>query len=220
MRREKNGSEMNNIHPTAIVSPRALLGKNNYIGPYCVVYDNVIMGNDNTFTSHVSVGSPAEHNNDKYNPMVMAQPDCFVYIGNGNTFREFVTINMPTESKRTIIGDSCYIMKNSHISHDTTLENNVTMSCGVLLGGYTYVMNGAVLGLGSITHQRSLIGSYSMLGMNCVVNKSSNIEPFNVYIGNPAKYLKENIVGIERAGLDETFMRTEKDRYKFKRGLI
>lgn len=220
MKLEISGCMMNEIHPTAIVSPRAIIGQNNYIGPYCTVYDNVIIGNDNIFISHVSVGSPPEHKDEKYNNFLIEQPDCFVYIGNGNTFREFITINMPTDSKRTMIGNDCYIMRNCHLGHDTILEDNITMSCNSICGGHTYLMKGVTMGLGSITHQRSILGSYSMLGMGCIVTKSSHIEPFNIYVGNPAKYLKENIIGIERAELTEVFMQKERDRFKFKIGLL
>lgn len=220
MKLEISGCMMNEIHPTAIVSPRAIIGQNNYIGPYCTVYDNVIIGNDNIFISHVSVGSPPEHKDEKYNNFLIEQPDCFVYIGNGNTFREFITINMPTDSKRTMIGNDCYIMARCHISHDTVLEDNVTMSCNSITGGHTTVMQGAVMGLGSITHQRTTIGSFAMLGMGCIVNKSSVIEPFKIYVGNPAEFLKDNIVGIERNNVSQELISKEIDRYKFLTGYL
>lgn len=37
-----------------------------------------------------------------------------------------------------------------------------------------------------------------MLGMGTIVVKKSQIEPFKIFIGNPAKYLKSNSVAIER----------------------
>jgi acetyltransferase-like isoleucine patch superfamily enzyme len=46
------------LHPTAIVSPTATLGSGVTIGPYCVVHDNVVLGEGSSAESHVVLGSP------------------------------------------------------------------------------------------------------------------------------------------------------------------
>ena len=35
------------IHPTSIISPKALIPKDNHIGPYCIIDENVKMGEKN-----------------------------------------------------------------------------------------------------------------------------------------------------------------------------
>jgi acyl-[acyl carrier protein]--UDP-N-acetylglucosamine O-acyltransferase len=48
------------------------------------------------------------------------------------------------------------------------------------------------MGLGSICHQFSKIGSYAMIGMGAIITKKVKPQCFGVYVGNPAKYIKEN----------------------------
>lgn len=184
---------MNYIHPKAIVHPSAVLGQDNFIGPFCLIGPQVVMGNHNRFEAYVSVGQPAEHRDhfEKFGK---------VDIGSHNVVREFCTINGGTPTK-TVMGERCVMLRGSHLSHDSLLEDDVMVSCNVLIGGDSYVMKGANLGLGAILHQYSVIGSYSMLGMGTIVTKSSVIEPGNIYVGNPAKFLKMNDVGLSRAGM-------------------
>ena len=43
------------IHPTSIVSKSAEIDESSYIGPYCIVGDNVKIGKDNKLISNVSI---------------------------------------------------------------------------------------------------------------------------------------------------------------------
>ena len=43
------------IHHTAIISKNAKIDSTTTIGPYCVVGENVIIGKNNNFISHVSI---------------------------------------------------------------------------------------------------------------------------------------------------------------------
>jgi UDP-3-O-[3-hydroxymyristoyl] glucosamine N-acyltransferase len=45
------------IHPTAIIDPSAMIGKNAQIGPYAVIDRNVTIGDDVKIAAHVSIGS-------------------------------------------------------------------------------------------------------------------------------------------------------------------
>jgi len=202
----------NTIHPTAYVDPQAKLGENNYIGAFCHVYGNVTMGNDNHFEGYVSVGSPAEkHGN--FRSVV----EHGVIIGNNNTIREFVTMNAGSR-RPTVLGNNCYMLRGSHLSHDTIVEDDVTISCTVMIGGESYVMTGVNLGLGSLIHQFSVIGSYSMLGMGAVVTKSLELEPGGIFVGNPAKFLKRNEVGLSRKNISLETFNAEVDRWRSIKG--
>ena len=46
------------IHPTAVVSPDATLGRGVTIGPFSVVHDGVVLGEESAVESHVVLGSP------------------------------------------------------------------------------------------------------------------------------------------------------------------
>lgn len=197
---------MNWIHPTAIIGENVIIGDNNYIGPYCFITGNTTIGSDNRFEAYCSIGSPAEHR-DYFNVT-----NGKTFIGNGNIFREFTTINAGTNDS-TVVSNNITMLRNSHVGHDSFIENSVTLSCNVLIGGHSHIMEGVNFGLGSICHQFSVIGAYSMIGMGSVVTKSSNIQPGNIYVGSPAKLLKPNTVGLERNNIDETMLIELNERY-------
>jgi len=184
----------NYIHPTAIIDPGVIVGKNNYIGPYCYITGNTIIGDNNRFEAYCSIGTPAEHR-DHFTKSTFS-----VIIGNNCTIREFVTINSGT-IRNTILYDNITMLRNSHVGHDSIIENKVNLSCNVLIGGHSYIMEGANLGLGSMCHQFSIIGAYAMIGMGGIVVKSSEVHPGEIYVGNPIKFLKENKIGLNRNGI-------------------
>jgi UDP-N-acetylglucosamine acyltransferase len=184
----------NKVHPTAIVHQDVILGDNNVIGPYCIIYPNVEIGSGNIFMSHVTIGSPAE---DKRS----TQLSNGVVIGSNNQFREFITINSGTNSM-TRIHDNGFFMRGCHFGHDSDVRSNVTMACNSIIGGHTLVMDYANIGLGAIIHQNVIIAPVSMLGMGCIVTKKTIVEMGYIYAGNPAQKLKENTIGYERNNID------------------
>lgn len=196
----------NHVHPTAWIDESATLGKGNHVGPFSFIGPNVSIGDDNRIEGHVSIGAPAEHRD------YFRRPSGTIVIGSRNVIREFVTVNGPT-TRVTRMGDDCTMLRGSHLSHDSVLEDRVTVSCNVLIGGETYVMRGANLGLGAIIHQHHVVGSYAMLGMGTIVPKSVDVQPGNIYVGNPARFLKVNEVGLQRAGMGKAELDAETQRY-------
>jgi UDP-N-acetylglucosamine acyltransferase len=182
------------IHPTAIIGPEVTLGENNYIGPYCYITGKTVIGDHNRFEAYCSIGTPAEHRN------YFKKSPFSVIIGNNCVIREFVTINSGTV-RDTVLYDNIIMLRNSHIGHDSIIESRVNLSCNVLVGGHSYIMEGVNMGLGSMCHQFSILGAYSMIGMGGIVVKSSEIHPGEIYIGNPVKFLKENKIGLNRNGI-------------------
>lgn len=183
----------NFIHPTAIVSEDVRLGTGNYIGPFCLIGPKVKIGNNNRFEAYCSIGTAPEHKS-YWNKTFEG-----VSIGSNGVFREFITINSGTVSD-TLILDGVSMLKGSYAGHDSVLHNDVTLACHVAIGGHCTIYQGANLGLSTVVHQYTYIGQYAMLGMGTVVTKTSVILPFNTYIGNPAKLLKPNYIGIEKSG--------------------
>lgn len=203
-------STYNDIHQTAIVDKKAHMGYDNYVGPYCVINAGVRMGNGNRFESHVSVGSMPEHK--KY--WRFNRDDLpGVVIGNNNTFREFTTINRGT-IKDTTIGSDCIMLRGSHLSHDSVLEDSVVVSCNVLIGGESYVCRQANLGLGCILHQHSFVGRGVMLGMGTIVPRGRELLPFTVYVGIPARKLRMNQFIIEHDKLSKDDILSEAIYYR------
>ena len=160
----------NYIHPSAIIGKNVKLGNNNYIGPNCLIVGNTTIGDNNHFEAFCSIGTFPEHKEFFDKKEIKG-----VVIGNNNVFREFVTVNAGC-TQDTVISNRCWMLKGSHVGHDCYIEDDVTLSCNALVGGYSIVMQDANFGLGAICHQRSLIGAYAMLGMGTIVTKKTNIQ--------------------------------------------
>lgn len=195
----------NKIHRTAFIGDRVIMGKNNYIGPNCLIVGDTIIGDDNRLEAFCSIGTSAEHRDYFLKPGK-------VLIGNNNIIREFCTVNAGTENTTTM-GNDCVMLRHSHLSHDSVLEDQVTISCDVLIGGESHIMKGANLALGSVLHQRSVVGSCSMLGMNATLTKTGRMLPGDVWTGTPARYLKKNVVGMNRNNITDSFLISEVERY-------
>jgi UDP-N-acetylglucosamine acyltransferase len=75
----------------------------------------------------------------------------------------------------------------------------MTMASSTTLGGHVRVGNGANLGMGTIVHQRRVIGPTAMVGMGSVVTR--DIVPFALAYGNPCRVHRANTVGMQRAGV-------------------
>ena len=180
----------NFVHNTAIIDWKNLeIGKNNTIGPYAII------------------GGEAQHPKKKSFGKII--------IGNNNNISQFVCINMPTKfRKKTIIGNNNYIMSNSVIDHDCILENYITMSSNVLLGGNVYIMNGSQLGMKTIIHQNQLIGSYTMIGMGSIITKRKKIIPGYIFFGKPVKKVKKNLIGLKRNNITSSKLKNENNRFK------
>ncbi|MBM3417458.1 MAG: hypothetical protein FJY17_00880 [Bacteroidetes bacterium] len=179
-------SNNNFIHETANVGSTVRLGKNNYIGAFCNIVGDTKIGDNNHFEAYCSIGTYPEHRE-----FFEMQSKKGVVIGNNNVFREFITINAGTV-KDTVLESNIWMLRNSHIGHDSLIRESCTISCNVLIGGHSILGKWVNMGLGSICHQFSVLGSGSMLGMGCIITKKTPIRPFETYVGNPAKLLKAN----------------------------
>jgi UDP-N-acetylglucosamine acyltransferase len=101
-------------------------------------------------------------------------------------------------------------MAHSHVDHDCVLEDGVTLSSHVALGGHTRILRRANLGMGTVAHQFSTIGAYVMTGMGSVI--THDIPPFCLVFGNPARYRRFNTHSFKSIGLDETDLAVENGR--------
>jgi len=174
------------------------IGEGTIIDPSAVIRGNVTIGKNCRITG-CYIGGPAE----SYSvPMDFNDPIGSIQIGDNVVIKEFVTIQHSMYEKgRTFIGNNCFIMAHSHIGHDVILEDNVTISPHVILGGHTHVLQCANVGISAMTHQFSTVGQCVMIGMGSIVVK--DIPPFWTVIGNPAKFLRINKRGMERFGFSE-----------------
>ena len=197
---------MNDIQPTAVIEDCVEMGEDNYIGPFCFLTGHLIIGNNNRFESHCTVGTRPEHTSHWHK-------DGRVIIGDDGTFRDHGSIHAATTDGVTRIGNCVIILNKAYVAHDCVLEDGSTLSCGVKIGGNVHVMRDSNLGMGASVHQYQVIGSWSMIGMGSIIPKKARIYPGQTWVGNPVQRLKSNEHGLERFNVDDYDLIEETARY-------
>lgn len=198
----------NFIHSTAIIEDGAILGKNNHIGPYCIIHKNVKIGNNNTLKSHVVIdGHTIIGDDNHFFPFAsigsVTQDKKYqgeaseLTIGNNNIFREYTTANPGTfKGDVTQIGNNCLFMVSSHIAHDCIVGDNVILANCVALAGHVRVGDFVIIGGLSAVLQRTRIGSHAMIGGMSGV--AEDVIPYGLVMGDRAHLAGLNIVGLKR----------------------
>jgi UDP-N-acetylglucosamine acyltransferase len=197
------------IHPTAIVSPGAQLGRDCHVGPYVVIGGGVTLGDSVRVESHCVVEGLTEIGDETHVfPFVsvgLASQDLKykgepsrTRVGRRCRLREFVTVHRGTEGggMLTEIGDDCLIMAQAHVAHDCRVGDRVIMSNAATLGGHVRVEDGANIGAYSGVHQFCRVGREAYVGGYSVVVKDAL--PFALTAGNHAKCYGLNHVGMKR----------------------
>lgn len=213
-----------NIHPTAIVDPKAELGENVEIGPYCVIYAGVQIGDGCWLQNHVTVDGFSEIGKDnrfyaftsigqrtqdlKYS----AEPTYFK-MGDNNTVREFSTFNRATSpGDATIIGSHGNFLTYSHVGHDSIVGDHVIFSNNGTLGGHCEVGDHVIISGLSGVHQFCRIGNHAFIGGCTKIVK--DVPPFMIADGNPAKVRTFNREGLKRRGFTSDEIDSVKEAFK------
>jgi UDP-N-acetylglucosamine acyltransferase len=214
------------IHSSAIVDPEAQIAEDVIIGPHCIIAKNVTIGArveigaftiiDNYTTigeecrifPHAVIGTIPQD-------LKFKGEKSAITIGGKTIIREFVTINRGTEGGGGIthIGEECYLMAYVHVAHDCFLANKVILSNAVNLAGHIHIDDHAVIGGLSAIHQFVHIGEHAFIGGCSAVNM--DIPPYVIAVGNRAKIIKVNSIGLERKGYSHETINQIKKAYKF-----
>ena len=194
------------IHPTAVVDSEAKLGKDVYIGPYSVV-GKANIGDGTVIESHVRI----------YDCVTMGR-NCHIKDGailggvgfgfekdeQGNRFRfpqigslimgDEVEVGGNTCIDRgalsdTIIGSHTKINNLCHIAHNNVIGENVEITGCVNISGGNVIDDNVWLAPNSSLVGYIHIGEGVVLGMGAVAVK--DIPAHEVWVGNPAKFLKK-----------------------------
>jgi UDP-N-acetylglucosamine acyltransferase len=212
------------IHPTAIVDPKAELSSGTIIGPYCIIGPDVTLGSDCWLQHHVTLCGPtrAGDRNKFYAYCSIGQQSqdlkykgepTYLEIGNENTFREFVTVNRSTSSEgKTRVGHRGNYLAYSHIGHDCTVGDEVVFSNNGTLAGHVQVDDNAVMGGLTAVHQFCRIGRFAITGGCSKIVQ--DVPPFMIADGNPAKIRGINFVGMERKGLPPETVKLIKEAFR------
>lgn len=199
---------MNKISELAIVSKKAVIGKDTEIGPFSIIEDEVEIGSCVKIGSHAHVLNGTTIGDGTVihmgavigntpQDLAFENKKTYVKIGKKNVIREYVTIHRGTkEGTATVIGDGCYLMAVAHVGHNCQVGNNVIIANGALLAGYVNVEDSAFISGNVVIHQFCRIGTLAMVGGFTGINK--DVPPYMLVRG-PSVVRAVNLVGLRRA---------------------
>lgn len=200
------------IHATAVIDPKARIGRNVTVGPFAVIAADVEIGEDSVIGPHVTILSyttlgKACHVHagaalgDLPQDLAFKNEPSYVKIGNNVTIREGVTIHRGTKAGTvTEVGDGCFLMAQSHLAHNVCLASNVIVVGGALLAGYVEIGERAFLSGHVVVHQFVRIGRLAMVGGAAAVGK--DVPPFcTLRPMQVNRVMGLNVVGMRRAGM-------------------
>ncbi|HCC70196.1 MAG TPA: acyl-[acyl-carrier-protein]--UDP-N-acetylglucosamine O-acyltransferase [Bacteroidales bacterium] len=183
------------IEPYSYISGDVVIGDNSWIGPNATVLDGARMGeNCRVFPGAVISAIPQD--------MKFSGERTTTEIGNNCTFREGATINRGTVAQgKTIMGNNCLMMANSHVAHDCILGNNCILVNNVLLAGEVHMDDYAIMGGGSAAHQFCRLGAHVMVSGGAMFKK--DIPPYILVNHNPVGFAGINKIGLKRRGFKQ-----------------
>ena len=204
------------IHPSAVVDPRAELGRDVVVGPYSVVGANVQLGDgcrlhhQVTIEGHTTVGPGCS-----FYPgaIIGLQPQDLKYrgeetrleIGTDNVFRELVTIHPGTAGGGgvTTIGDHNHFLIGVHVAHDCRIGQHCIFANYVQLAGHVKVEDHVTFGGQSGIHHFVTIGKHAMVGG--LTRVTADVPPFMIFVAarTHGRVRLVNGVGLKRCGFSE-----------------
>ena len=226
---------MSQIHPSAVVSQKAILADDVTVGPNCVIADNVSIGAGSELEANIVIDKNVkigQNNHFFANCVIGSRPQLLhlkpeieiggLVIGDGNSFHEQVTVHpsiYPGES--TQIGNENFLMVGVHIGHDCILEDKIVLSNYVQIGGHCKIETGAWLSGLAASHQFVTIGKWCYVaGLAGIIR---DIPPFLMISGHyPQRVRGVNERGINRAGMNDQQKDNICQAYKklFRRGNV
>ncbi|HEY4016746.1 MAG TPA: acyl-ACP--UDP-N-acetylglucosamine O-acyltransferase [Polyangiaceae bacterium] len=201
---------MTDVHPSAIVDPRAELADDVVVGPFAIVEAGAVLSRGCVLHPHAVVrrgawlgpgnvvhpfavigGAPQAKRPGAGEPRVEA--------GEGNVFREHVTVHGGTEGRTTRIGAANLFMVGAHVAHDVVVGSSCVLSNGAQLAGHAVVEDWVTFGgLSGVTQ-------FVRVGESAFVAAASacevDVPPFVIVQGDRARVRGVNLVGLARRGV-------------------
>ena len=203
------------IHPTALVSDKAKLGRNVSIGPYSIVHDAVILDDDVVVEAYCEIGYPTPLAGDV--PLVIGkgarirsqsvfyQGSCF---GSGLVTGHRVMVREKTVAGSGLhIGNHVDIQGDCRIGHHVHMHSSIQIGKESAIGNFVWIFPDVLLTndpnppsmdlRGPIVEDYAVIASKALLmpgvriGRGALVGAQSlvnqDVEPGMVVSGSPAK---------------------------------
>lgn len=204
---QQNTSFETFIHPTAIISEKAKIGKGVRIGEYCIIGDCKI-GDSTKIRSHTKI-----HDNVVIGKNVLIYEYCNIgSMGFGHAWEDTAYVNQPHIGEviidddveifpfsnvdigtigSTKIGKGTKIDHYCHIGHNTHIEEHNLIMCNSTTLGGTVIGKSNILGAGTMIREGTTIGDNNFFGMRTSLLKhAKNSE---LWYGSPAEIVKKKI---------------------------
>jgi UDP-N-acetylglucosamine acyltransferase len=219
------------VHHTAVVDPRAELGRDVVIGPFAIVGEGVVVGDGTTVGPHALIERDTHLGRDCRifaGAVLGTDPQDLKYAGERTTLevgdrtvvREYATVNRGTAaSGRTVIGSNCLLMAYTHVAHDCEIGNHVVLSNAVNMAGHVVIEDWVVVGGLTGIHQFVRIGAHAFVGGASRITQ--DVAPYVRASGNPPRLYGLNSVGLDRRGFSPEVRGSLKAAYRilFQSGL-
>lgn len=184
------------------VGENVSIGDNVIMEPGCVIGHDVIIGNNAHIKSGASIKNAIIGDNFiacencaiGTNGFTMADDEDGnkiriptlgkVVIGNNVEVNSCANISCGSAGNTTI-GDYVKIDSLVHIGHDVTIERNVEIPAGAIVGGFDVLKEGSYVGINATLRNRIVLGKNAFVGMGAVVTKS--VDDDLTVVGNPAR---------------------------------
>jgi len=213
------------IHPTAILNPKAEIDEGVVIGPFCIIGEGVRIKKGTKLISSVVIEGDTEIGENciiyPFTSIGLSPQDLKykgektgVKIGNDNIIREYVTVHRASIGGDgiTTIGDKNFLMAYVHIAHDCKIGSHIILANAATLAGHVVVENYAIISGLTAIHQFTRIGAYAMVGGFSGVGQ--DVPPYTIASGARAKLFGLNTIGLKRHGFSDAKINHLKKAYK------
>jgi UDP-N-acetylglucosamine acyltransferase len=139
-----------------------------------IIYDNVIIEDDVVIGAYCIIGAPAEK--------MGADTNKGVIIKRGAILHGLCTVDAGT-AVRTQIGEFCYLMKHTHVGHDSILAKGVVIAPNATVGGFCIIEVGVGVGMNTSIHQRTIVREGCFIGQGSVIPRGFETQPYRKYVG-------------------------------------
>jgi acetyltransferase-like isoleucine patch superfamily enzyme len=207
------------IHSTALISPKAQLGRNVKVGPFTVIHDEVVVGDETVIDGHCEIGYPTALAHGA--PLIIGARSLIrshSIFYQGSTFGDgLVTGHRVTVREKTHAGEGLQIGTLSDIQGHSEIGNYVRTHSNVHIGKksnihdfvwlfpYVVLTNDphppsnicigceiqkfAVVATMSVVLPGVIVGEGALVAAHSSVSK--DVSPHTVVGGSPAKFLCE-----------------------------
>ncbi len=216
---------MGSFHPSAVIDPKATVGRDVQIGPSCYVGPDVTLGdgcilhNNVTLTGRTTIGR-----GNVFFPtcVIGAEPQDLKFqgepteliIGDQNVFRELVTVHAGTGAGGgvTRVGSHNRFLVGVHVAHDMIIEDHTIIPNAVQLGGHVHVESYVTFGGLAAVHHFATVGRYAFVGG--MTRALTDVPPFMIFQGYEGRVRGVNLKGMARWGFSQERLQPIRQAFK------